>query len=142
MTIHMTYEELILVTAWMAENDRSADEVARVVEKPWNYKSELAVAKMESGHRGTLHEQVDELWREFDLGVLSSETDQERNRTAVRVWGKVNSMSESLKDVTEHEVIEIEAVRDRIDDLMARIMRDGFRLDPDTGASLRKRVAG
>lgn len=41
----VTYEDLITLTAWMAENDYSPGEIAYAVEKPWRYLDELALAK-------------------------------------------------------------------------------------------------
>jgi hypothetical protein len=32
-----TYDEVVRLTAWMAQNDYSADQVAYAVEKPWKH---------------------------------------------------------------------------------------------------------
>jgi hypothetical protein len=40
-----TYEELIILTSWMADNDYSAEDIAYAVEKPFKYADELEQAK-------------------------------------------------------------------------------------------------
>jgi hypothetical protein len=42
-----TYDELITLTAWMAENGHSAADIAYAVEKPWKFADELTQAKRE-----------------------------------------------------------------------------------------------
>jgi hypothetical protein len=39
------YANIVTLTAWLAENNYDADEVARAVEKPWNYEMEFLAAK-------------------------------------------------------------------------------------------------
>jgi hypothetical protein len=40
-----THDNLVTLTAWMAENQFEASEVARAVEKPWNYTDEFMSAR-------------------------------------------------------------------------------------------------
>jgi len=40
----INYDDLVLLTAWMADNGFTAAEVAAAVEKPWHYHDELIAA--------------------------------------------------------------------------------------------------
>jgi hypothetical protein len=40
-----TYDDLIVLTDWLAERGESAKTVAYAVEKPWKYAAELSLAK-------------------------------------------------------------------------------------------------
>jgi hypothetical protein len=42
-----SYEDLVVLTAWMARNGYDAEDVAYAVEKPHKYTDELAQAKAE-----------------------------------------------------------------------------------------------
>jgi len=41
----MTHEELVILTAYMAAEDYTAEDVAYAVEKPWKYVGVLAEAR-------------------------------------------------------------------------------------------------
>jgi hypothetical protein len=41
----VTYDDLIVLTAWLAERGYSASSVAYAVEKPWKFPDELSLAK-------------------------------------------------------------------------------------------------
>lgn len=44
-----TREELVVLTAWMAQNDHSASDVAYCVEKPWKHKDLWDLLQIEQG---------------------------------------------------------------------------------------------
>ena len=62
-TWHYTYDNIITLTGWMAENGYPVSEVARAVEKPWNYEAEYLAAELEMD--------------DADLGILRTEIDEE-----------------------------------------------------------------
>lgn len=41
----ISYDDLIRLTAWMAEHGYTAENIAEAVEKPWHWTDELARAK-------------------------------------------------------------------------------------------------
>ena len=45
-----TYDDLVLLTSWLAEVGESAKTVAYAVEKPWKYADELSLAKAVQTH--------------------------------------------------------------------------------------------
>lgn len=46
----ITHEDLVVLTAWMADHGYDAKAIAYAVEKPWKYEQELAVAKATNDH--------------------------------------------------------------------------------------------
>jgi hypothetical protein len=60
------YDELVILTRWMADQSFDAGEIADAVEKPWKYQDWLTIAK-----RGGSADEIDDL-NQRQSGVAAS----------------------------------------------------------------------
>jgi len=73
------YDELVILTRWMADQSFAAGEIADVVEKPWKYQDWLSIAK-----RGGSADEIDDL-NQRQRGVEESGRDRAPKMKSARL---------------------------------------------------------